>query len=95
MSFNTTLTLNILHHELYGLFVLFLKDYKPNQDFEISFDSFKLTFKHMLHLSTNGIYGIIFEHFRGCFHPIFFASIPQLFQLYFHITQGHILCQIT
>jgi hypothetical protein len=30
MSFDTTSTLNILHHELDGLFVLFLKDYKPN-----------------------------------------------------------------
>jgi hypothetical protein len=30
VSFNTTSTLSILHHELDGLFVLFLKDYKPN-----------------------------------------------------------------
>jgi len=30
MSFDTTSTLSILHHELGGLCVVFLKDYKPN-----------------------------------------------------------------
>ncbi len=63
MSLDTTSILNILHHELDGLFMLFLKDYKPNQNFELSFDSFKLTFKRMLHLFASGIYRIGFEHF--------------------------------
>ncbi len=63
--------------------VLFMKDYKPNQDFKLSFDSFKLTFKCMLHLFASGISKMIFEHLQGCFHPNLFANgFPQLFQLF-------------
>ncbi len=95
MSFDTTSTHSILYHELDGLFMLFLKDYKPNQDFELSFDSFKLTFKCMLYLFASGISRMVFEHLQGYFHPNVFASgFPQLFQLCFHIAQGHNLCQI-
>jgi hypothetical protein len=60
MSLDTTSTFSILHHELNGSFALFLKDYKPNEDFELSFDSFKLTFKCMLHFFASGIYRMVF-----------------------------------
>jgi hypothetical protein len=36
--------------ELNGYFLLFLEDYKLDQDLELSFDSFKLMFQRMSHL---------------------------------------------
>ncbi len=45
----------------------------------------------MSHLFTSGLFGTVFEHRQDYFHPKDCASeFPQLFQLYFHITQGHI-----
>jgi hypothetical protein len=61
MSFNTTLTLTTLHCKSNGYFFLFLKDYKLDQDLELSFNSFKLMFQHMSHLLTNGPFGMVFE----------------------------------
>jgi hypothetical protein len=61
-SFDTTLTLITLHLESNGYFPLFLKDYKPNQNLEISLYSFKLTFQCMPHLSASGPFGMVFEH---------------------------------
>jgi len=50
----------------------------------------------MLHLSISGLFGMIFEHLRNCFQPKDLASgFLQLFQLCFHITQGHIPPQLT
>jgi hypothetical protein len=40
MSSNTTSTFTILHFESNGFFSLFIKDYKPNQDLELSFNFF-------------------------------------------------------
>jgi hypothetical protein len=68
-SSNTTSTLTTLHLESNGYFPFFLKDYEPNQDFKLSFDSFKLTFQCMPHLSTSGPYGMVFEHLQNYFHP--------------------------
>jgi hypothetical protein len=49
----------------------------------------------MLHLLTNGPFGMVFEHLRDCFHLEDSTSeFPQLFQLCFHIAQGHIPPQI-
>jgi hypothetical protein len=49
----------------------------------------------MLHLSTSGFFGIVFEHFQDYFHPKNLANgFPQLFQLCFYIAQGHIPPQI-
>jgi hypothetical protein len=49
MSSDTTSTLTTLHSELNGYFLFFLEDYKPNQDLELSFNSFKLAFQRMPH----------------------------------------------
>jgi hypothetical protein len=57
MSFDTTLILTTLHLETYGYFLFFLKDYELDQNFELSFDSFKLAFQRMPHLLTNGHLG--------------------------------------
>ncbi len=40
----------------------FVEDYELNQDLELSFDSFKLTFQHMLNLFANGPSRMVFEH---------------------------------
>jgi hypothetical protein len=49
----------------------------------------------MLQLSTNSFFGMVFEHLWDCFHPKDFTSgFPQLFQLCYHIMQGHIPCWI-
>jgi hypothetical protein len=68
-SFDTTLILTTLHPKLDGYFPLILKNYELNHDFKLSFDSFKLAFQRMLHLSTSDPFGMIFEHFQDCFHP--------------------------
>jgi len=47
MFFDTTPALIALHPELYGYFLLFFEDYKPDQDLELSFDSFKLVPMHV------------------------------------------------
>jgi hypothetical protein len=61
-SFETTLTLTILHFESNGFFLLFLEDYELDQDLKLSFDFFKLAFQCMLHLYINGHYGMVCEH---------------------------------
>jgi hypothetical protein len=95
-SSNTTSTFTALHPELNGYFSLFLEDYEPNQDLELSSIFFKLTFECMLHLLTNGPSRIVFEHFRNYFHRKDSASgFLQLFQLCSHIAQDHIPPQIT
>jgi hypothetical protein len=60
MSFDTISTFTTLHPESNGYFLLFLEDYEPNQDLELSSDSFKLTIQCMLHLSTIGLVGMVF-----------------------------------
>jgi len=59
-SFNTTSALTTLHPKSNGYFSLFLENYEPNQDHELSYDSFKLAFQCMPHLSTSGPSGMIF-----------------------------------
>jgi hypothetical protein len=49
----------------------------------------------MLHLLTSGPFGMVFKHLRDCFHSKDSTNgFLQLFQLCFHITQGHIPPQI-
>jgi hypothetical protein len=49
----------------------------------------------MPHLSANGHSMMVFEHLWDCFHvEDSISGFPQLFQLCFHITQGHIPPQI-
>jgi hypothetical protein len=49
----------------------------------------------MSHLSTSGPFGTVFEFFQNCFHLEDSTSgFLQLFQLCFHIAQGHIPPQI-
>jgi len=67
MSFDTTSTFTTLHLNLDNYFPFFLKDLESNQDLEIFSNSFKLAFQHMLHLSTNGLFGMVFEHLRIVF----------------------------
>jgi hypothetical protein len=67
-SSDTTPSFITLHFESNYYFPLFLKDYELDQDLELSSNSFKLTFQHMLHLLTSGFFGMVFEHFRNCFH---------------------------
>jgi hypothetical protein len=44
---------------------------------------------------VNGIFGMVFEHLQDCFHPNeSVINFSQLFQFCYHITQGHIPCQI-
>jgi hypothetical protein len=50
----------------------------------------------MSRLSTSSPFGMVFEHLQNSFHSKGFTSgFPQLFQLYFHIVQGHIPHRIT
>jgi hypothetical protein len=72
--FNTTLVLTTLHLELDGYFSFFFKDYKLDQDLELSFDSFKLVFKHKSHLLTSGHFEMVFEHLQDYFHVEDLAS---------------------
>jgi len=86
ISSNTTSIFTALHPKSNGYFLLFLEDYELNQDLQLSSDSFKLMFQQMLHLSTSGIFGMVFEHFRDYIHFEDSASgFLQLFQLCFHI----------
>ncbi len=94
--FDTTSTFITLHLEFDGSILFFLKDYKPNQDFELFFYSFKLTFQRMSHLLTSGHSRMVFEHLWNYFHPEDLVNgFPHLFQLCFYIAQGHIPPQIT
>jgi hypothetical protein len=68
MSFDTTSIFTTLQFELNGYFPLFLEDYKPDWDLELSFDSFKLVFQRMSHLSINDSSGMVFEHLQDFFH---------------------------
>jgi hypothetical protein len=61
-SSNTTSTFITVHLKSNGYFPFFLEDYEPNQDLEFFFNSFKLTFQHMPHVSTNGHFRMVFEH---------------------------------
>jgi hypothetical protein len=50
----------------------------------------------MLHLSASGPFGMVLKHFWDYFHLEDSASgFFQLFQICFHIAQGHISPQIT
>jgi hypothetical protein len=69
MSCNITLTFIVLHLESNDFFLLFLKYYKPNQNLELSFDSFKLTFQCMSHLFASDNSRMISEHLQDYFHP--------------------------
>ncbi len=90
-----TLVFTTLHPKSNGCFSFFLEDYKLHQDLKPSSNSFKLAFQCMPHLLWSGPFGMIFEHFWNCFHPIDLASgFFQLFQFYSHIAQGHIPPQI-
>jgi hypothetical protein len=86
-SFDTILALIALHLESNGYFSFFLKDYEPNQDLELSYNSFKLAFHCMPHLSTSGPFKMVFKCLRNCFHLKNSTSgFLQLFQLFSHIT---------
>jgi hypothetical protein len=67
-SSNTILVLNAQHLKLDGYFPLFFKDYELDQNFELSFSSFKLMFQCMLHLSASRPSGMVFKHLQNCFH---------------------------
>jgi len=91
MSSNTTSAFIALHPESNGYFSLFLEDYEPNQDLELSFDSFKLTFQHMPHKLASGFFGMVLKHFQNCFHlEDLVNGFPLLFDLCFHIGKSHI-----
>jgi hypothetical protein len=95
MSFDTTSVFTTLHLESYGYFSLFLEDCEPEYDLELSSNFSKLAFHRMLHLLASDHFGMVFEHHRNFFHPKDLVSgFFQLFQLCFHITQGHIPPQI-
>jgi len=83
---NTTLTFIALDLESNDSFLFFLENYKSNQNLELSFDSFKLTFQRMSYLIKNGHSKMDFEHLWDYFHPEDLANgFPHLFKLYFHI----------
>jgi hypothetical protein len=66
-SSNTAPSLIALHYESNGYFPLFFKDYEPNQDLELSSNSFKLAFQCMPHLSMSGPFGMVFQHLQIIF----------------------------
>jgi len=85
-SFDTTSALTTLHFKSSGYFLFFYKDYEPNQDLELSFDSFKLALQCMQLLSASGPFGTVFEHLCNSFHlEDSVSGFLQLFQLCFHI----------
>jgi len=56
----------------------------------------KVGLRHMPNISASGLFGMGFEHLRDCFRlKDIVNGFPQLFQLCFHIAQGHIPCWIT
>jgi hypothetical protein len=78
--FDTTSILTALHLESNGHFPLFLKDCELDQDFKLSFNSFKLAFQRMLDLSVSGFSKMVFEHLRDYFHSK--DSTNGFFQLF-------------
>jgi hypothetical protein len=60
MSSNTTSVFTTLHPELDNYFPFFLENYKLDQDFKLSSDSFKFVIERMSHLSTSGLFGVVF-----------------------------------
>jgi hypothetical protein len=64
MSFDTTLALTALHLDLDGYILFILKDYEPDQDFELSSNSFKSTIQQMTHLLVSGYFRMVFEHLQ-------------------------------
>jgi hypothetical protein len=85
-SFDTTSIFITLHPKLEGFFPLFLKDYELDQDFELLFNSFKVTFQCMPNLSISGFSRMVFKHFQDFFHLKDYANgFSHLFQLCFHI----------
>ncbi len=94
-SSNTTSVLTTLHPKSYGYFLLFLEEYKLNQDLELFSDSFKLAFQCRSHLQQMVILGWFLNTFKIFFHPEDSAiRFLQSFQLCFDIAQGHIPPQI-
>jgi len=67
-SFNTTLTFIVIHLESNDFFLFFLKNFEPNKNFELSTNSFKLTFYGMPHLFVSNFSKMAFEHFLNYFH---------------------------
>jgi hypothetical protein len=55
-------TFTTLYFKSNNFFPLFLEDYESNQDLELSFDSFKLTFQQMPNFFTSGPFGMVFKH---------------------------------
>jgi hypothetical protein len=49
-------------------------DFQPNINLKLSFDSFRLTFMRMFHLSIGGPFGMVFEHLWDVFNFKDFAS---------------------
>ncbi len=88
MSFDTTLTFTALHPKSNGYFLFFLKNYKPNHDFKLSSDSFKLAFRHMSYLSTSGPFRMVFEHLWYYFHPKCNEWIPLVVLILFSYYTG-------
>jgi hypothetical protein len=66
-SFDTTTTFITQPFESNGYFPFFFKDYEPDQNLELSSNSFKLTFQCMPHLLASGHFGMVFEHLRIVF----------------------------
>jgi hypothetical protein len=80
MSFDTTSALTALHPDLDGYFLFIVKDYEPDQDFELSYNSFNSTFQQMTHLLVSGSFRMVFEHLQDYFHLEDSANgFPQLF----------------
>jgi hypothetical protein len=46
----------------------FLQKYKPEQDLELSSDSFKLAFQCIPHLLASGPFGMVFKYPQDYFH---------------------------
>ncbi len=64
-------------------FFPFVKDYEPNQNFKLSFVSFKLPFNCMPCFSNNGhVFGMIFEYFHDYFHG-FCQGFPTIILVFF------------
>ncbi len=80
-----------LHPKSNGFFLSFFEKYETYHEFEFSSNSFMLAFQHISHLSISGPFGMVFKHLSNCFHPKDSKhGFRWLFQLCFHITQGHI-----
>jgi hypothetical protein len=81
-SFDTTSILMTLHPQM--VFLVFLEDFEPYRDFELSFDSFKLAFQCMPNLSTSGLFRIIFGTLLKLLSPRrFYEWIPTIISIFF------------